>query len=179
MREEIILRKMRQRDPAGLDQLMNRYIPYVSAIVWNILSQAMTAEDAEEVVSDVFLAAWNQADQIRDTSVKAWLGAVARYKAKTRLRQMGKTLPLEEDVLDDRAASTPDEEMERAEERALVYQAVNSLKEPDREIFLRHYYYAQSVSQISEQMRLNESTVKTKLSRGRERLKSMLLRWGI
>ena len=50
MTEEIILRKMRSRDPEGLEQLMERYIPYVSAIVWNILRVAMTAQDAEEVV---------------------------------------------------------------------------------------------------------------------------------
>ena len=37
MREETILRKMRGRDPAGLEALMDRYLPYVSAVVWNIL----------------------------------------------------------------------------------------------------------------------------------------------
>lgn len=57
--------------------------------------------------------------------------------------------------------------------------AVNTLGDPDREIFLRHYYYAQTVSEISHQMRLNESTVKTKLRRGRARLRAILLRWGV
>ena len=88
MREELILRKMRQGDPEALETLMDRYIPYVSTIVWNILRNAMTKEDAEEVVSDVFLAAWNQAADIRPGFAKAWLGAVARNKAKTKLRSM-------------------------------------------------------------------------------------------
>ena len=100
MREEMILRKMRSADPEGLEQLMERYIPYVSAVVWNILRYSMTPQDAEEVVSDVFLAAWNQAAEIQSGSAKAWLGAVARNKARTKLRQTGQTLPLEEDVLD-------------------------------------------------------------------------------
>ena len=60
MREEIILQKIYAGDPAGLEALMERYIPYVSAVVWNILRGAMPAEDGEEVVSDVFLAAWSQ-----------------------------------------------------------------------------------------------------------------------
>ena len=62
MREETILRKIRSGDPAGLEALMERYLPYVSAVVWSVLRDAMPREDGEEVVSDVFLAAWRQPD---------------------------------------------------------------------------------------------------------------------
>lgn len=178
MREEIILQKIRAGDPAGLEALMERYIPYVSAVVWNLLRGAMSVEDGEEVVSDVFLAAWNQPEALRPGSVKSWLGAVARNKAKNRLRQMNRTLPLEEDALDIPGPDDPPNDLERAEERRLVRQAVDALPGPDREIFLRHYYYAQTVQEISQRMRLNESTVKTKLRRGRMKLKEFLTREG-
>ena len=59
MREATIMQKIRAGDPSGLEALMDAYIPYVSVIVWNILRGAMSPEDGEEVVSDVFLAAWN------------------------------------------------------------------------------------------------------------------------
>ena len=179
MRDEIILRKMRTADPEGLEMLMNRYIPYVSTICWNILRNGMTKADAEEVVSDVFLAAWEQAASIKPAKVKAWLGAVARNKAKNKLRQMNCELPLEEDILDIPDEHTPVTEAERAEERALVRRSIDYLGEPDREIFLRHYYYYQTVSEISQEMNLNESTIKTKLRRGRSRLRTILLRWGV
>ena len=177
MKEESILRKMRKRDPAGLEMLIDQYAPYVSAIVWNILREHMPQEDAEEVVSDVFLAAWNQADEIRPGFVKAWLGAVARNKAKNKLRQSGGNLQLEEDVLEIPDELTPVSLAEQAEERKLVRLAVNRLGDPDREIFLRHYYYAQTVTEIGRIMGLNESTIKTKLRRGRQRLKDLLTRW--
>lgn len=177
MKEEVILRKLRTGDPEGLEELMNRYIPYVSAVAWNILRGAMATEDAEEVVSDVFLAAWNQAEDLKPGFVKAWLGAVARNKAKNKLRQMGRELPLEEDFLEIPDEFTPADAAERAEEQRLVRKAVNHLPEPDREIFLRHYYYAETVQEIAERMRLNESTIKTKLRRGRMRLKDFLTRW--
>ena len=174
MRDENAITKMRNKDPDGLRALMDRYIPYVSAIVWNILRTAMTVEDAEEVVSDVFLTAWDQAEDLQPAKVKAWLGAVARHKAKNKLRQMGQTLPLEEDVL-----KLPDgsalERLEREEQRQLVRQAIDSLGAKNREIFLRHYYHAQSVSQISREMRMPESTVKTRLRRGRIKLKEYLI----
>lgn len=178
MREEAMIEKIRAGSPAGLEALMDRYLPYVSAVVWNILRNAMAAEDGEEVVSDVFLAAWRQPSALHPGSVKSWLGAVARNKARNRLRQMDRTLPLEEDALEVPGPDDPPGEYERALERKLVRQAVDSLPGPDREIFLRHYYYAQTVQEISRHMHLKESTVKTKLRRGRMKLKEFLTREG-
>ena len=57
MRETIILQRMKAGDPSGLEALMACYLPYISVIVWNILRSAMTPQDGEEVVADVFLAA--------------------------------------------------------------------------------------------------------------------------
>lgn len=179
MRDELILRKIRSGDPAGLENLMDRYIPYVSAIVWNILRNTLSREDAEEVVSDVFVTAWQKAGDVLPGSLKPWLGAVARNKARSRLRSAGGTLPLEEDILEIPSEETPEGSLQRSEERKLVRRAVDSLEEPDREIFLRHYYYAQTVSEISRDMKINESTIKTKLRRGRLRLKTMLVRWDV
>ena len=169
---------MRARDPAGLEALMERYIPYVSSVVWNILRSAMAKEDAEEVVSDVFLAAWDQAEDLRPGFVRSWLGAVARNKARNKLRKLGWELPLEEDVLELEGGDL-EQALTEKEEQRLVRWAVDGLPDPDREIFLRHYFYGQSVREIADVMQLNESTVKTKLRRGRMRLKTMLMRWGV
>ena len=177
MKEERVLTKMQKGDPEGLSALVDCYIPYVSAVVWNILRSAMTAQDAEEVVSDVFLAAWEQADQLQPGKVKAWLGAVARNKAKNKLRDIGQEFPLEEDVLE-----MPDDSFDRLareEQKILVRSAVDSLPTQEREIFLRHYYYAQSVADISREMGMNQSTVKTKLRRGRMKLQEYLTRRGM
>lgn len=104
---------------------------------------------------------------------------MARNKAKTRLRSGGGDLPLEEDILEIPAEETPEGMLERSEEQKLVRRAVDSLPGEDREIFLRHYYYAQTVAEISRDMKINESTIKTKLRRGRLRLKTMLVRWDV
>lgn len=178
MRETIILERMNAGDPSGLEALMDRYVPYISVIVWNILRDAMTPEDGEEVVSDVFLAAWNQSAQLKAGHVKGWLGAVARNKAKNKLRETGKSLSLEESALELPGPDDPADDIERAEERSLVRRAVDALPSEDREIFLRHYYYAQTVKEISACMGLNPSTVKTKLRRGRIKLKDYLTKEG-
>ena len=48
------------------------------------------------------------------------------------------------------------------------------MKEPEREILLRFYYYFQSIEEISAEMQMNPATVKTKLFRARKRLKEVL-----
>ncbi len=179
MKDDEILRRMRRGDARGLEALMDRYIPYVSAICWNILGDAMAKEDAEEVASDVFLAAWEQAGQIRPGAVKAWLGAVARNKAKNKRREIGRELPLEEEVLEIPVEQTPDFLAQKQEQTRFVQKAVDMLGEPDREIFLRHYYFCQTVQEIGSHMHMNESTIKTKLRRGRIRLKELLTRWEV
>ena len=178
MRESMILQNIKAGDPSGLKALMERYVPYISVIVWNILRDAMSPQDAEEVVSDVFLAAWEQAADLKAGHVKGLLGTVARNKAKNKLRQMGRTISLEENSVDIPAPNDLSEAMEQDEERRLVRQAVDALPPEDKEIFLRHYYYAQSIKEISDHMALNESTIKTKLRRGRMKLKEALTKGG-
>ena len=178
MRDATILQKLKRGDPKGLELLMKSYLPYVSVIVWNILQGSMAPEDAEEVVSDVFLAAWNQADDLDAGHIKSWLGAVARNKAKNKLRRRGRSLPLEEDLLDLPDLSDPTTDLEQAEEQELVRRAADALPEEEREIFLRHYYYTQPVKEIALTMALNESTVKSKLRRGRMKLKEALMKGG-
>lgn len=178
MRDTAILHKLNAGDPRGLELLMEVYLPYVSAVVWNILRGAMSPQDAEEVVSDVFLAAWNQSSDLESGHVKSWLGAVARHKAKNKLRQMGKALPLEESMLDIPSLEDPTEGLDRREEAALVRRAVDAMPPREREVFLRHYYYAQSIKEIAAAMAMNESTVKNQLRRGRIKLKEQLLKEG-
>ena len=90
-----------------------------------------------------------------------------------KLRDKATELPLDEDILilDD------DSEFDRLaqeDQDNMVRNAVYSMPQPDKEIFLRFYYYCQSVSVIAKQMQMNPSTVKTKLKRGRERLRVIL-----
>lgn len=179
MKEATIIKQIRAGDPAGMEALMELYVPYVSAVVWHILGRVMPPEDGEEVVSDVFLAAWDQPDALRPGQVKAWLAAVARNKARNRLRQAGRTLPLEGEALEIPGQVDPADQLARAEEGRLVRVAVDGLPDPDREIFLRYYYYAQTIPEIARRMDLNLSTVKTKLRRGRMKLKEQLTREGV
>ena len=70
----------------------------------------------------------------------------------------------------------PYDKIEQHEERETLINAINELGEPDSEIFMRYYYYDEKISYISKIIDLPINTVKTKLARGRVKLKGILQR---
>ena len=152
-------RALRRGDPRGLEELMSRYTPYVAAVAARVLPGR--PQDWEELTADVFLSAWEHRKALRPEQIRGWLGKVARNRALNRLRASREVLALEE-----------------REQAELVRRALGELERPDRELFVRHYYYGQTVARAAEEMGLNPSTAKTRLRRGREKLKEHLRKAG-
>lgn len=177
MDDKSALRALKHRDEAALAWFIDRYAAYVNTIVYNIIGGAMTVLDVEEVSSDVFLTLWSNAERIGPGKVKAYLSGIARNKAKEKTRRLGVELPLDDDML---IISDTDLErdLELEEQACFLKNAILAMGHPDREIFLRHYYYCQGVAQIADEMDINLSSVKTKLRRGRSKLKEVLCEGG-
>ena len=131
----------------------------------------------EELTADVFLAAWDNRDKLRPGKVKGYLGAIARNRAFNLLRADRVSLPLEDDVLL-LETDGPEKELDRKETARIVDRALSQLDRPQRELFVRHYYYGQTVQEAALAMGVNLSTAKTWLRRGRETLKSILEKEG-
>lgn len=171
IQEKELLARLRRSDPAGLEELIERYTPYVSAVAARVLPGC--PEEWEELTAETFLEAWSRRKILRGDNLKGWLGTVVRNRAFNRLRAKRETLPLEEDAL----LLTPDSpqiELEQKELEQVLRRALNSLERTNRELFVRHYYYGQTVAKAAEEMGLNLSTAKNRLYRGRERLKNYL-----
>lgn len=171
MTETKALVELARGSEKALGWFIERYSAYVATVVWNIIGSSHPREDVEEVCSDVFVALWSSAARIKAGSVRAWLAGVARNKSIDLLRKGGREIELEEDAME---LSGPEDALSRAEERAAVHRAVLGMGQPDREIFLRHYYYCQKICDIAAAMDMPESTVKTRLRRGREKLRAVL-----
>jgi RNA polymerase sigma-70 factor (ECF subfamily) len=174
MLDILALAAVRRGDDCALAQLIRKYTPYVTAVIRGVGGGHMSGEDVEELASDVFFALWRSADKPNPRKLKAYLGQIARNKAKNRLRSRREELPLEDDWLADEGESLLDG-LTRADEQNAVKRAVLSLREPDREIFLRHYYGLQTVAAIAGEMRMGESAIKHRLERGRLKLKAILV----
>lgn len=178
MDERKLLRRLKRGDTAALAELIQGYSPYACAIASNIMSHAMSREDVEEVVADAFASLWENRGSIESEMLKAYLGAIVRNKAKSALRRHHETEALADDVLSLSLPNEPERRVLLSELRALTRQAVDSLGEPDREIFQRYYFLFQKTEDISADMGINSATVRTKLARGRKRLKAYLTERG-
>lgn len=173
MTEVKALRLLQQGSTDALKWFMGKYTPYVSTIIYNIIGSTMTSADVEEVASDVFFALWENADKVNSGSVRGYLGAVARNKAKNKFREAGFELPLDEELYISEDLPLEELQMER-ELQLIVRKKVLEMTEPDREILLRYYYYYQSIQRISREMGMSVSNIKVRLHRARNTLRSAL-----
>ncbi|MCH5210081.1 MAG: sigma-70 family RNA polymerase sigma factor [Oscillospiraceae bacterium] len=173
--EKKLLGKLKKRRYGALEKVIELYTPYVTVIVYNVIGAMMQQEDVEEVVSDVFLSLWRNAGTLDSEkgSVRTYLAAIARNTAKNKLRSLCPGEEINENIIS--LHGDVYEDIEKKEERSFMLEIIKSLGEPDSEIFLRYYYYEEKISKIAEVTGLPVSTVKTKLSRGRKKIKEILI----
>ena len=173
MKDAEALTLLKSGNQDALEYFIDKYSAYVGTVVNSILQGSMSREDAEEVTADVFVTLWKSAENLYPLNLKGYLSRVARNLSMQKLRGRFEVLPLDEDILildEDSVFGSLEKEDQASILRNLVY----SMPQPDKEIFLRFYYYCQSVSVISKQMQMNPSTIKTRLRRGREQLRHHL-----
>lgn len=171
MNERTTLRRLQGGDTAALSEIIARYTPYCFAIASNIMAPGLAREDIEEAVSDTFVQLWMHREAVTPGKLRPWLAAVTRNKARDALRAARLSEPLEEDLLEIAAPDDMEEDTLRAELAGLAREAVDSLGEPDSEIFKRHYFLYQKTEEIAAVLDMNAATVRTRLRRGRERLR--------
>lgn len=173
MNEKRALARLRRGDEAALAWFIRRYTPYVSAIVWNIAGHAITAQDAEEIAADVFLALWRYRDRPDPEKVQSYLGRIARSRALNRLRSLGRDTALEYDELELAVPGAEDEAL-RAEGRERLRRALERMDSRDREIFTRHYWYGETSAAIAARLGMSDAAVRKRLERGRQALRREL-----
>lgn len=178
MDEKSLLKRLQNRDEKAFEEIIDRYNAYVTTIVPSLLSSRGTKEDMEEVVADTFIALWEAAERIdyeKYSSIKAYIAVIARNKAKDRLRTIhGQDLCLSDDIL------IVDNSMEKIilqkEQQRIIEKTLKQLKQLDWEIFVAFYYQYKKVDEIAREFHMNPQTVKTRMRRGRELLKTILIK---
>lgn len=168
-----------QRDEAAIAETQKKYGRYCFAIADGILHNAA---DAEECVSDTYSGAWNAMPPNRPAVLSAFLGKITRRSAMKKLRAQtaekrggGESAA----VLDELAECIPspsrvDEALEAKELAAVVNAFLQTLRADERSVFLRRYWYLDSVAAIASRFGFSESKVKMMLKRTRDRLAQRL-----
>ncbi|MGL4799868.1 MAG: RNA polymerase sigma factor [Cellulosilyticaceae bacterium] len=180
MEEKDILEGLRASQVASYEKLIDTYGRYVSAVVCKVGSGQLTREDIEEISADVFIKLWEGREGlcIKEGYLKAYIGRMARNKTLNALRSkhLGSCVPLEEDTI---TYMTPEEELTTKEEEQLISEVIGELPEPDREIFIRRYFYMEKLGDIAAKIGLPIGTIGTKLARGKKKLEIKLKERGV
>ncbi len=142
-------------------------------------------EDAQESVNDTYWKTWDAIPPQRPNCFFAFLAKICRNLSLNRLewnqaaKRSATVLPLTaelEQCIPDRSLEW---ELESQELAGLLNRFLGSLSVESRLIFLRRYWYADSVSDIARRYRITQSKVKTQLHRTRNRLRCFLEQEGV
>ena len=142
-------------------------------------------EDSEECVNDTYLNAWNKIPPTCPNHLSAFLCKITRLISLKKLefssalkRTSTVIVSFEEleGVLQDQKISSVTDAEDLGK---LISAFLRREKEDSRNIFLRKYFFCDSVSEIAERYRLNENTVKSMLFRTRNRLREYLRKEGV
>lgn len=177
MNEARILHRLKRGDAGALSEIIEKYTAYVYAIASNIMV-SLPPEDIEEVTADSFITLWNRRECIAEGKLKAYLAAIVRSRAKDRLRKAHIEEPYKDGLLNIET-SAPDDSYALEELGSITRKAVDTLGEPDSEIFKRHYFLYQRTEDIASALGMSPSAVRVRLMRGRDKLKAILNEMGV
>ncbi len=136
--------------------------------------------DAEESVNDTYAKAWQVMPPQRPRYLYAFLASICRHVTyhrldwKTAAKRNAEVVSLSEEM----ALCIPDTARERETAGRELGKLLNGflagLPKESRLIFLRRYWYGDTVSEIARRYAMGESKVKMRLSRTREQLRAYL-----
>lgn len=183
MEDSRIIELFFSRSEQAISELAYKYGKVCRKIAVNILNNA---EDAEECVNDAYLGVWNSIPPQKPNPLVTYICKITRnvalkkYRYNTAKRRNGyydiSLSELEEGIPSVRqdTASCTGEELTKVIENFL-----NTLDKKSRVMFVKRYWYAESVKEIAEEFGVTENSISVKLLRIREKLRKYLIREGV
>lgn len=160
-------------DSAYFARLYDQYATDVLRVCYFYLSDR---EKAEDVCQDVFVRLMTTHPLLQPGREKSWLLKVAL----NRCRDLWRGAWLKRVILGGptfELIPAPDEFSRRDDQQAMMA-AINQLPATFKEVILLHYYQGMNIAEIAQMLELPEGTISSRLSRGRKKLESILLKGG-
>ncbi len=183
MNDKKVLKELKKGNVVYYELLIDTYSSYVSVIVQKV-GRKLSSQDIEELIADVFIKIWNMRHElaIKDGCLKSYLATMARNITLNKLKSVGKLNEIsfeEEEVIYEALGENPEEQLLVLETQETIASLVEKLKEPDREIFIRRYFYFESLNDISQKMGISVGTIGSKIARSKKKLEKNLIKEGL
>ena len=183
MRDQQIINLFFARSDKAIYHLADKYEKSMYAISYNILQNR---QDAEECVNDSYLNLWNAIPPARPDPLYSFVCRVTRNISLTRYKynnaakrystnqvafeEIADCIPSESDVTD---------EMEKEEITRILNGWLDTLNKDNLYIFMRRYWYMDTVSVISQNLQISQAAVYLRIDRMKKSLYKHLLEGGI
>ncbi|MCC5866763.1 MAG: sigma-70 family RNA polymerase sigma factor [Wenzhouxiangella sp.] len=177
---EQLIERICRADETALAELFDRLADHAYAIAVGILRDA---DDADEVINDVFARVWRQAERFDPErgSAASWIGVMVRSQSLDRLRQRRRHAALSLHPEDNTIAYSeedeprPDQATEQALLSRLTRRALAGLSDAQSQVLRMAYFRDLSHRDIAEMLQLPLGTVKSHCRRGLGRLRQVLV----
>ena len=182
MRDDEIIALYFRRDEDAIRQTELAYGGKLYNLSYRLL---WNREDAEESVSDTYMKAWENIPPTKPTFFYAYLAKICRFLAMGKLdwnnaaKRKAEVVELSDEMENCIPDLSREMQIQSQELGALLSEFLGTLSPENRQIFMRRYWYAESIAEIAQRFHLGESNVKTKLMRTRNALRSFLEKEGI
>lgn len=161
--DQVQVAKSKETGVTDVEDALGRYGDSILRLAYSYLHNM---SDAEDILQETLIK-YMEADRKFESDVhkKAWLLRVATNLSKNKIdyNRIRQTDELEDTLV-----------MEEREDLSFVWDAVKKLPEKYREVIHLFYYEGYQTKEISKILSRNESSVRSDLKRGRERLKDVL-----
>jgi RNA polymerase sigma-70 factor (ECF subfamily) len=183
--ESVLLAQARSGDPSAFADLVGRYEGKIFRLAQHITNHR---EDAEDVLQETFLKAYEHLDQFHGNSkFYTWIVRIAVNQALMKLRKrrsdktvsMDETIDTGEDIVAREIATwdpNPEERHSQAEMQRILDDAIQSLAPPYRTVFILRDVDELSTEETAEALDLTVPAVKSRLLRARLQLRDKLTR---
>lgn len=182
MNDNQIIKLFFTRNEDAIQQTANKYGARLQSMAVNIVQDT---QDAEESVNDTYLKAWDTIPPTKPDHFFAYIAKICRYISfgkldwknaqKRKAEVVALTREMEECIPD----SWQDVQMDGKELSRIIGTFLRTQTPENRVIFVRRYWYADTVSQIAQRYEINESAVTMRLRRTRNKLAAHLKKEGI
>lgn len=171
------------RDEAGLEATKQKYGRLCYSVAYNILGDT---RDSEEAVNDTYLGVWNSIPPHRPDILSSFIIRITRnvslklFRRKTaekRRSNVGESIEELGECIPDTA--NVDSVLEAKELSVYIDRFLRELKESDRIVFLRRYWFCDSIADIAKRFGASEGKIKMQLCRTRQRLQKYLSEEGV
>jgi RNA polymerase sigma-70 factor, ECF subfamily len=174
--DKVLIKAIAAGDHAAMRCLYTRHNDRVFRFIVRLVTDASRAED---IVSEVFIDIWSQADRFEGRSqVSTWILSIARYKALSALlaqrrRRLAELDDTAMELIED-TADTPEQSLLNQDCRAQLHTCLAQMSREHREVIDLVYYHEKSVAEVAKIIQMPRNTVKTRMFYARKRLGQLL-----